>query len=99
MSVSLKIIIRGNTIRVDATITEYDGSTALDPDSHSIQLYTGVGDTSGAAETSPTYVAAGSYTQKFVIPADGVPGRWKVRWEETTGGEKGSNDIYFDVKK
>lgn len=96
---TLKVVIRDDTIQVEATITDYDGETALDPDSHSVQLYDEVGTASGSAETSPTYVAAGNYTQTFDIPSDANPGRWKVRWTTTTGGKKASEDVYFDVIK
>ena len=97
MSVTLKVVIRGDTIRCDASITEYDGITPLDPDSHLVKLYKPDGVQEGSDEISPTYTNPGEYSQLFTLPADGLPGRWRIRWRETTGGKHGSADVYFDV--
>ena len=96
MSLKLDIIIGGNSFRVDAIITDYDG-TPWDPTTQSIQLYTPAGVASGAALTAPTKVGIGSYTQEITLPAT-PSGRWKVRWSCVSGTAKvSSSDIYFDV--
>ena len=96
-SLSLKIVvIRGDTIRISNTIKDFDG-TALDPDTHSIQLYKADGTVQGAAETSPTG-SGGSYTQDFLIPADGVAGEWQISWKATvTGAGSSTERIRFRV--
>ena len=95
---TLEIVIRNDTIQVKATVYEYGSTTLMDPDSHSIQLYDKFGVASGAPATTPTRVSIGLFTQTFVIPVAGLPGRWKIRWTTTTGGANASEDVYFDVK-
>jgi len=99
MSIALEVVIMGDTVRIDANITNYDG-TAYDPDSQSIQLYQPNGTASGAALITPTKTAIGRYTQEVTIPsAAGTPaGRWYVRWACTSGTKISTGNIYFDVK-
>jgi len=96
-SLSLKIVvIRGDTIQVAAIIKDFDESP-LEPDSHSIQLYTPAGVAQGAAETTPTG-SGGSYTQNFLIPADGAAGEWQISWKATvTGAGSSTERIRFRV--
>ena len=96
-SQSLKImVIRGDTIQIENIITDFDGA-ALEPDSHSIQLYTPAGVAQGSAETSPTG-SGGSYYQRFLIPADGAAGEWMVQWKATvTGAGSSTERIKFRV--
>jgi len=91
-----KVVLFGESFRVENTITDYDGST-LDPDSHSIQLYKPDGKTQGDAETSPTYVSAGFYYQDFAIPALGPKGEWMVTWIVTVGTENTPERIRIKV--
>lgn len=94
---TLTVHIRGDTLRCDMTIDDYD-DIAYDPDSHSIQLYDPTGDASGAAEVGPTRNALGDFSQAFTMPTDAKPGNWRIRWLTRTAGINHSEDVWFEVK-
>jgi len=97
MSVSLsRVVFRGNTIRIPALITDYDGS-AMDPDSHAIRLLKPDETQEGGDMTSPTQNGTGDFHQDVDIPETGVEGEWKVEWEISVSGKLTSERIPFRV--
>jgi len=96
-SEALKIVvIRGSTIRVQNTITDFDGD-ALDPDSHVIKLLKPDGTQQGSDYTSPTKSATGVYYQDISIPSDGAAGEWTVEWKVTASSKDSIERVRFRV--
>lgn len=77
------VVIRGDTVRFENTITDYDGGP-LEPDSHVIQLLKPDGTQEGDDMISPSG-SAGSYTQDVDIPIDGPHGEWVLEWQIFVG--------------
>lgn len=95
---TLTVHIRGDTLRCDMTISDYD-SAAYDPATHSIQLYDPTGNVSGVAEGAPTRNDLGDFSQVFTMPTDAKPGNWRIRWTTVTAGLNHSEDVWFEVKQ
>jgi len=96
-SQALKIVVvRGSTIRVTNTITDFDGN-ALDPDSHVIKLFKPDGTQQGSDYTSPTKSATGVYYQDITIPSDGDAGEWSVEWKVTKSAKDSIERVKFKV--
>jgi len=69
----------GETVRILASITDYDGE-AMNPDTQEVKVY----DPSGAlkhTETAPTKKADGLYYISYTFPGDGAIGNWTVNWK------------------
>jgi uncharacterized protein YfaS (alpha-2-macroglobulin family) len=97
MSVVLsRVVIRGNTIRIPALTTNYDGS-ALDPDSHAIRLLKPDETQEGVDMTSPTQNGTGDFHQDVDIPETAEEGEWSVEWEISVSGKLTTERIEFRV--
>jgi hypothetical protein len=96
-SEALKIVvIRGSTVRIESTITDFDGA-ALDPDSHVIKLLKPDGTQQGSDYTSPTKTATGEYYQDIAVPADGSAGEWSIEWKVTKSSKDSIERVRFKV--
>lgn len=91
----------GDTIRVKASLTDFDGSI-LTPDSQEVALY----DPSGTVrdtEVSPTMDGPGVYHADLDIPEEvdlvGKDGNWKVVWKFTKNGEDKFEKLEIIVDK
>ena len=89
------VIIRGSTIRVQATIRDYD-EKLLDPDSHIIKLLKADGTQEGSNYTSPSG-SSGVYQQHLDIPETGVPGEWTIEWKVTKTSKSSIERVRFKV--
>ena len=89
------VVIRGSTIRVDATIRDYD-EKFLDPDSHAIKLLKPDGTQEGSDYTSPSG-SSGVYQQHLDIPETGEPGEWGVEWKVTADTKSSIERVRFKV--
>ncbi|MCW3992757.1 MAG: MG2 domain-containing protein [Candidatus Bathyarchaeota archaeon] len=87
----------GETIRVRATLTDYDGS-ALTPDSQEVALYGPDGAQQGQS-TSPVSEGGGVYYVDFEIPSGGAKGNWKAVWKATKSAGDGIGEVEFFVDR
>jgi len=90
------VVIRGSTIRVQATIKNYDEGV-LDPASHVIKLLQPDGTQEGSDYTSPSKNSPGVYHQDLEIPETGEPGEWGVEWKVTADTKSSIERVRFKV--
>jgi hypothetical protein len=97
LTVGLKIIIRGSTVRVVATITEFDGVTLTDPDvgTTTVTFYDAANVNRGIGTL--IHDGLGIWHCDYVIPAQGIAGEWHVDWYVEKGGEPTIGRAYFRV--
>lgn len=76
--------LRDQTVKFQATITDFDGKTLVDPDSHELTFF----DPTGVPKVMtayPTKVSTGVYCYYFVILADATVGKWRLDWKGMKG--------------
>ena len=95
MSQNLKITwIRDDTIRVQAVITDFDGSL-LDSTSDAIVVYDPVGTNMGTVTSA--HAGTGTYTADYSVPSGGTAGIWKVSWKILAGTWPSRETVNFHV--
>ena len=77
----------GETFRVNATITDLDG-TPVTAGVNLIELYE-PDSTLNQSSAAPTHIGAGVWTQNFTTAAADPVGSWVVVWTITAGGATG----------
>ncbi len=85
------------TFEIEATCTDFDNETKIDPDSHLIKLLKPDGTQSGDDAITPDRESLGIFTQRFSIPVDGPAGIWIVKWVYDVSGEKKPKKIRVKV--
>jgi len=69
-------------VRFGNTITDFDQTTLIDPDTHEIKIY----DSRSVLKdtiTNPTRLSLGVFQFYYTIPEDGEPGTWRMEWKVT----------------
>jgi len=84
----LKIVVGRNTVRVVATITEFDGVTLIDPDPDTMAVifYDSANVNRGSA-TNIIHISLGVWYCDYIIPPGPRAGDWHVDWYVEKGGE------------
>lgn len=97
MSVELEVLIRGSTVRVVATITEFDHTTLIDPDvgTQTATFYDSTGTSQGTGSIIKD--SLGVYHSDFLIAKTSTSGNWHVDWYLEKGSEPAIGRAYFAV--
>jgi len=87
---------KGETIRIKATLTDFDGSP-LTPDSQTVHIYGPSDSEVSGSPFTPTQLNTGVYCLDYSIPSDADEGTYKVVWIATKGGKSSPGVLTFKV--
>ena len=85
----------GDTIRVQATMTDFDDSV-LTPDSHEVTLYD-PDEVQQDQDTSPTAEGGGVFYADLDIPSSNTKGNWLLVWKVTMSGKHKFEELTINV--
>jgi uncharacterized protein YfaS (alpha-2-macroglobulin family) len=88
----------GDTVRFKNTIKDFDQTTLIDPDSHSIKVFDPA-ETLKDTITNPERDSVGVYHFYYTIPEDGVQGTWRIDWTATHATRPSKKRFEFEVAK